>query len=63
LVAAAAAEIPLTSISGSRLAMVDPRLPSVAAAGDRMRGTIPGRGDVDVVAAAAPIDVAAPIAP
>src|SRR5215831_6515301 len=42
--------------------MVDARLPSVAAAGDRMRRSIPRWGDVDVVAAAAPIDVAAPIA-
>jgi hypothetical protein len=62
LLAAISTEVALTSISGS-LPMVDPRLPSVAAAGaaDRMRGTIPGRGDVDIVAAAAPIDVATPI--
>jgi hypothetical protein len=63
LLAAVAAEVALTSISGV-LPMVDPRLPSVAVAdaADRMCRPIPGRGDVDVVAAAAPIDVAAPIA-
>src|SRR5262245_53971391 len=62
LIAAAAAEVALTSISGS-LSMIDAGLPSVAATGaaDRTCGPIAGRGNVDVVAAAAPIDIAAPI--
>jgi len=62
LLTAAAAKIALTSaIAG--LPMVDPRLPPItAASGNGMRGPIPRRRDVDVVAAAAPVDVAAPIA-
>jgi hypothetical protein len=62
LLATIAAEVTLTSISGI-LPMIDPGLPPIAAAGaaDRMRGSIPWRRDVDVVTAAAPIDVAAPI--
>src|SRR5690349_4519621 len=62
LLTAVAAEVALTaSIAG--LAMVDAGLPfvAVAAAGDRMRGSIPRRVDVDVVATPAPVDVAAPI--
>jgi hypothetical protein len=60
LLTATAAKIALTSaIAG--LPMIDPRLPSITAPGDRMRGPIPRRRDVDVVAAAAPVDVAAPI--
>jgi len=56
----ATAKIALTTaIAG--LPMIDPRLPPITA-GDRMRGPIPRRRDVDVVAAAAPVDVAAPIA-
>lgn len=62
LLATIAAEVTLTSISGI-LPMIDPGLPPIAAAGaaDRMRGSIPWRRDVDVVTAAVPIDVAAPI--
>src|SRR5262249_35916615 len=61
LLTATAAKIALTStIAG--LPMIDPRLPPITAAGNGMRGPIPRRRDVDVVAAAAPVDVAAPIA-
>src|SRR5262249_23263588 len=57
----ATANIALTS-GMAGLPMIDPRWPPITAAGDRMRGPIPRRRDVDVVAAAAPVDVAAPIA-
>src|ERR1041385_2460527 len=60
LLAATAAKIALTAISGS-LPMIDSRLPFIAAAGDRMGRAIARRSDVDVVAAATPVDVAAPI--
>lgn len=63
LLPASATKVALTAIAGG-LPMIDPRLPSVAvaAATNGMCGPIPGRGDVDVVAAPAPVDVAAPIA-
>jgi hypothetical protein len=61
LLTAAAPEVALASIA-CILAMVNARLPPIAAAaGDRMRRPIPRRGYIDVIAAAAPIDVAAPI--
>jgi hypothetical protein len=56
-VAAEVAGCPIASI----LPMVHARLPPVAAAGDRMCGPVTGRGDIDVVATAAPVDVPAPI--
>src|SRR5215831_9434795 len=61
LLTAVAAEVALTtSIAG--LPVVDSRLPPVAAAAsDGMRGPITRRSDIDVVAAPAPIDVAAPV--
>ena len=60
LLAATAAKIALTAISGG-LTMIDSRLPFIAAAGDRMGRAIARRSDVDVVAAATPVNVAAPI--
>src|SRR5262249_55925822 len=61
LLTAIAAEVALTaSIAG--LPVIDSRLPPVAAtAGEGMRRPITRRRDIDVVAAAAPVDVAAPI--
>src|SRR6516225_1335722 len=56
LLTAVVAEVTLATIAG--LPMVDARLPSVAAAGDGMRGPITRRGDIDVVAAPTPVDVA-----
>ncbi|HYQ07687.1 MAG TPA: hypothetical protein VER26_12015, partial [Xanthobacteraceae bacterium] len=53
LLTTVAAEVALSAPIASVLAVFDSRLPPVAAAGDRMGRPIPGRGDVDVVAAAA----------
>src|SRR5215471_12709623 len=61
LLTAIATEVALRSPIASVLPMIHARLPPIAAAGDRMCGPITWRRDVDVVATAAPVDVAAPI--